>query len=70
MAEMMRALSRQPEVGYDFITDTFISNDGNGRDADAYDPGDAVPAGYCAAGSAARGAARMRSSAQLLRVRS
>lgn len=26
--------------GYDFITDTFIANDGDGRDADASDPGD------------------------------
>lgn len=26
--------------GYDFITDTTISNDGDGRDADASDPGD------------------------------
>lgn len=40
--------------GYDFITDTFISGDGNARDSDALDPGDAVAAGYCAAGSAAR----------------
>ncbi|GAB2511134.1 S8 family serine peptidase [Lysobacter humi (ex Lee et al. 2017)] len=27
-------------AGYDFITDTFVSRDGNGRDADASDPGD------------------------------
>lgn len=26
--------------GYDFIADTFVANDGNGRDADARDPGD------------------------------
>lgn len=26
--------------GYDFITDTYVANDGNGRDADAHDPGD------------------------------
>ena len=28
--------------GYDFITDVFTANDGNGRDADASDPGDWV----------------------------
>ncbi|GAB6196737.1 S8 family serine peptidase [Lysobacter xanthus] len=27
-------------AGYDFITDTFVSNDGNGRDSNAADPGD------------------------------
>jgi serine protease len=27
-------------AGYDFITDTFVSRDGNGRDSDASDPGD------------------------------
>ncbi len=40
-------------AGYDFITDSFVSADGNGRDADAQDPGDAVTAGYCGSGSAA-----------------
>jgi serine protease len=39
--------------GYDFITDTHASGDGNGRDADAYDPGDFVAAGYCGAGEPA-----------------
>lgn len=39
--------------GYDFITDTGVAGDGNGRDADAADPGDAVAAGYCGAGAAA-----------------
>lgn len=39
--------------GYDFINDTKISNDGNGRDADASDPGDATTAGFCASGSPA-----------------
>lgn len=39
--------------GYDFITDTFVSADGSGRDADAQDPGDAVAAGYCGTGTAA-----------------
>lgn len=38
--------------GYDFIIDTKVSNDGNGRDADASDPGDATTAGFCASGSA------------------
>ena len=28
--------------GYDFISDTYISNDGDGRDADAHDPGDGI----------------------------
>jgi serine protease len=39
--------------GYDFIKDTTIANDGNGRDADAHDPGDWNPAGACGAGSSA-----------------
>jgi serine protease len=39
--------------GYDFIGDTFVSNDGNGRDSDASDPGDAVAAGECGAGDPA-----------------
>ncbi|MDT7835236.1 S8 family serine peptidase [Aquabacterium sp. OR-4] len=39
--------------GYDFITDTLVSADGNGRDADAQDPGDAVAAGFCGTGTAA-----------------
>jgi len=36
--------------GYDFISDTTISNDGNGRDSDASDPGDAIKAGECGGG--------------------
>jgi serine protease len=40
-------------AGYDFIKDTTEANDGNGRDADAHDPGDWAPAGACGAGSAA-----------------
>ena len=36
--------------GYDFIADTFVSNDGNGRDNDARDPGDAIAAGECGGG--------------------
>ena len=40
--------------GYDFIIDTLVSNDGNGRDNSALDPGDAVLAGECGTGSAAQ----------------
>ena len=40
--------------GYDMISDTAVSNDGDGRDADASDPGDAVAAGECGLGSSAR----------------
>lgn len=36
--------------GYDFISDPFIANDGNGRDSSALDPGDFVAAGTCSAG--------------------
>jgi serine protease len=39
--------------GYDFISDTFVSRDGNLRDADARDPGDWSAAGECGAGSPA-----------------
>jgi serine protease len=39
--------------GYDFIKDTTIANDGNGRDADAHDPGDWNAAGACGVGSTA-----------------
>ena len=39
--------------GYDFVTDVGMAADGNARDADASDPGDAVAAGACGAGSAA-----------------
>ncbi|WP_428312587.1 S8 family peptidase [Hydrocarboniphaga sp.] len=39
--------------GYDFISDTAVSNDGNGRDSDASDPGDWNTAGQCGTGSAA-----------------
>jgi serine protease len=39
--------------GYDFISDTTVSNDGNGRDSDPSDPGDWVTAGQCGAGSPA-----------------
>lgn len=33
--------------GFDMISDAFIANDGDGRDADPTDPGDAVAAGEC-----------------------
>jgi serine protease len=39
--------------GYDFIGDTFVSNDGNGRDTDASDPGDWINAGECGPGDPA-----------------
>src|SRR6185295_13224345 len=41
-------------AGYDMIIDTAVSNDGNGRDADASDPGDWVAAGECGFGTAAQ----------------
>jgi serine protease len=40
-------LAGQILPGYDFISDSDISNDGDGRDADASDPGDAMLAGDC-----------------------
>ena len=45
--------------GYDFISDTFVANDGGGRDNDASDPGDWVNAGECgpATGSLSKRAA-------------
>lgn len=42
-------------AGYDMIVDTAVSNDGNGRDNDALDPGDWVAAGECGTGSSAQG---------------
>jgi serine protease len=39
--------------GYDMIDDTFVSQDGDGRDSDALDPGDWETAGQCYAGSPA-----------------
>ena len=33
--------------GYDFVSDIFTANDGNGRDADARDPGDWADIGAC-----------------------
>lgn len=39
--------------GYDFLADSSSSNDGDGRDPDASDPGDYMVAGQCGIGSAA-----------------
>lgn len=39
--------------GYDMIGDTFVSQDGNGRDSDARDPGDWASAGQCGPGEPA-----------------
>ncbi|HZH43887.1 MAG TPA: S8 family serine peptidase [Lysobacter sp.] len=44
-------LSANVVAGYDFISDTFVSRDGNGRDSDASDPGDWYTAGECGAGT-------------------
>lgn len=43
-------LNGQLLAGYDFISTAAIGNDGNGRDSDASDPGDAVVAGECGTG--------------------
>ncbi|KQY55145.1 peptidase S8 [Lysobacter sp. Root494] len=40
--------------GYDFIVDTTVSNDGNGRDSDPSDPGDWVTANQCGGTHAAQ----------------
>jgi serine protease len=37
-------------AGYDFITNTGMANDGDGRDADPSDPGDAISTNECGAG--------------------
>lgn len=47
-------LSGQLLAGYDFISTAAIGNDGNGRDSDASDPGDAVVAGECGGGQPTR----------------
>ena len=39
--------------GYDFVTELAMAGDGNGRDADASDPGDFTVADQCGAGKAA-----------------
>lgn len=40
-------LSGRTVSGYDFISDTFTANDGDGRDADPSDPGDWTEANEC-----------------------
>ncbi|MEO1580580.1 MAG: S8 family peptidase [Pseudomonadota bacterium] len=40
--------------GYDMISDTFVSVDGDGRDSDATDPGDFSTPGQCGPGQPAR----------------
>jgi serine protease len=40
--------------GYDFIADTFVANDGNGRDSNPADPGDWVTANQCGGTHAAQ----------------
>jgi serine protease len=47
-------LSGQLLTGYDFISTAAIGNDGNGRDGDASDPGDAIVAGECGSGQPTR----------------
>ena len=47
-------LAAQILPGFDFITDPFIANDGDARDADASDPGDWFTAGQCGPASGAR----------------
>jgi serine protease len=39
--------------GYDFISDTFVANDGGGRDSNAQDPGDWLNPGECGPGDPA-----------------
>ncbi|MDO8893155.1 MAG: S8 family peptidase [Sulfurimicrobium sp.] len=39
--------------GYDFVSDAWMGNDGNGRDSDAMDPGDWAAANECYTGSPA-----------------
>lgn len=46
-------LSGQVLPGYDFISEVFHSNDGDGRDKDPSDPGNWSAAGECGAGSPA-----------------
>ena len=47
-------LSGRTVPGYDFIADTFVANDGDGRDSDPSDPGDWTSANECYPGSPAR----------------
>lgn len=52
-------LDAKVKSGFDMINDDFVARDGESsrysqRDANAHDPGDYVPAGYCSAGSPAK----------------
>ena len=38
-------------AGYDFVSNVFVANDGDGRDSDATDPGDGVLADECSEGN-------------------
>ena len=44
-------LDSQEVPGYDFISDTWVANDGNGRDSDPTDAGDWTTAGQCGNGN-------------------
>lgn len=46
--------SGRASPGYDFISNSDIANDGDGRDSDASDPGDWVSPGFCEPGSPGR----------------
>ena len=47
-------LAANTVAGYDFIGDIAVANDGDGRDSNPQDPGDAVAAGECGTGSSAQ----------------
>ncbi|PWH11942.1 MAG: peptidase S8 [Anaerolineae bacterium] len=47
-------LSGKTVSGYDFIADSFVANDGGGRDSNPSDPGDWTLSGQCYPGSPAR----------------
>lgn len=47
-------LSGRTVSGYDFISNSFVANDGGGRDNNPSDPGDWNTAGQCGSGSPAR----------------
>ncbi len=48
-------LAARTVAGYDFISDVWTANDGDGRDADPGDPGDWVAANDCGPGEPAQG---------------
>lgn len=45
--------SARQAIGYDFVSDVVTANDGDGRDPDPADPGDAVAANECGVGEPA-----------------